>query len=171
MLRQSTAIVAPERVRRSVFVVLVPAVLVMAAMVIAGCTSTRVERTKSPSTSDDIELVESFARVTLPDSTTDLRVHREGRGMDDAVAAEFRIGAGDLERFIADAQFTEPPERGVVAVQSYPALGWELSKFETRPDRSTFLGHEENVNGFVRQVMIDVVDPQQPVVYLLAFET
>ena len=134
----------------------------------AGAPATAAPRDPAPSFSQDADLVEEFAGVTLPASTGDLQVGQLEGGIDDLLLARFSVDGGDLDAFVADAGFTGAPEPGRRVFSDDLGVGvpgWDVA------DAQEVLGHDENVDGFARQVVIDVDDPARPVVYLRAFET
>lgn len=133
-----------------------------AALSLVGACGSRVDNSAAGLTSEEqVELVEEFVGVTLPHSTADLEVY-QWVGIDEAVAARFLLDPNDLGAFLASGDFEAPPREGVRPIFAGEQLGWQLDDIEH------MLGHDEVVDSFSRQLLIDVDDPQRPVVYLLA---
>lgn len=133
----------------------------LAVMLLGACGSGVDNAAADLTPEEQVELVEEFVGVTLPDSTAELEVSH-WVGIDEAVAARFSLDRNDLDPFLASGDFEAPPRAGVRTVFVGEQLGWQLDNIEH------MLGHEELVDSFSRQLLIDVDDPQRPVVYVLA---
>lgn len=110
--------------------------------------------------------VERFARVDLPDSAEEVR-YQSASAVDTSVYLSFAAPAEDYEAFLTASDFRARPEPGHDAMQAGAGegLGWRLD------DIQEFAGHEERVDGLVRQLLVDLDDPDRPVIHLHAFTT
>jgi hypothetical protein len=139
----------------------------LCAALLAGCGGGTAEPGPAPVVSADAALVEDFAGVALPPSTRDLRVAHLSGGPDELLVASFTLDRADLDPFWRSGDFDGPAQPGerVLTDDLGLGLGWDLDQ------AGAVLGHEEDVDGLVRQVVVDVDDPRTPVVHLRAFET
>lgn len=121
---------------------------------------------RTPQQALDLEQVEQFARIDLPDSAEEVR-YQSASAADTSIYLSFAIPAQDYEAFLAGAAFSAAPEPDHDAMQvgAGEDLGWRLDDIER------FAGHEERTDGLVRQLLVDLDDPDRPVVYLHAFTT
>jgi len=105
--------------------------------------------------------IESFARIKLPVSVTNLKAKQES-GMDTAMFVSFAMDSRDLQGFIDGAKFSGPPQEGDRAVADNESLGWNITGIER------LVGHGEVEDGLGRNIVIDLDRPDRPVVYLEA---
>lgn len=108
--------------------------------------------------------IEEFARIRIPDSASELR-SSSASAIDTSLYLSFAMDGAELDAFVRDAGFQSPPEPGVRALQvgAGRELGWDTDAV------SEFLGHAEEVDGLVREVLVDLDAPDRPVIYLHAY--
>ncbi|HEX7243196.1 MAG TPA: hypothetical protein VF263_23125 [Longimicrobiaceae bacterium] len=134
--------------------------LVLALLALAGCHPPGTQETTL-----EREEIERRAQVRLPPGARDVHVHTE-TGIDSMVMLRFAIDAGELGAFLASAGFTEPlrEELRPFTPSDSEGLAW------WHPERATRArgGHRADEDR-ASEVMVDLTDPEHPVVYLKTF--
>ena len=135
-------------------------------LLLAGCErgNDSGRQPSGPASPEQRTRLETFAGIKIPAGATEVEVD-EAVGVDRSMLARFRISGDDLDRFVADAGMAKPPAPGVNALQpgAGKRLGWRIEEIRE------FRGYEETRPGFARQFLIDLDDPEHPVVYVHAF--
>lgn len=103
---------------------------------------------------------ERFAGIELPSRLSDLQARKEVGPQDDSIALRFTIARDELTGL--RSILTEPLEEGFLTVTDRPSLGWKVE------DSKRFLGASDMVGGVGRQVLVDLDEPDRPVVYIVA---
>lgn len=107
--------------------------------------------------------IESFAKVTLPASARDIRA-AGATSMDESLHASFVIDRGDLDAFVASADFANPLQQDY-RPYAFTEFGWHLDRIDDA------LGGRDERPGFGRELVIDLDKPDVATVYLVASET
>ena len=111
--------------------------------------------------------IERAAAVKLPARARRLHSYFS-RALDTMVLVSFTVDRPGMEQFIADSGVKGGLKTGTLGVAPPDGgeLGWNLAGI-----RSFAGARDRTRDGVYRRFTVDLDDPQQPVVYLLAFGT
>lgn len=146
--------------------------IALSLIFVAGCKSLLDEIKETPSMTDSpqysIEEVEKIARIEIPAAAYDIQVDADTGWMDDAAIIKFKISPHELEPFLEQYGF-DNLQQGFWSIQDDPTLEWWPS-YNSKWPRENYIGGQFNFPEYFQNILIDITNPGEYVVYFQCFE-